>query len=115
MKRVRILGLISLIIGLILVLNSASSITGFVVLALRYAEDMGVEIPPTIKARLNVWVDFIQHDENGGSGYTEPDDPEQGQNLLRTGSLLFQLAFLGDTLESQEFNMRWSSSAISGT
>ncbi|UCE08282.1 MAG: T9SS type A sorting domain-containing protein, partial [bacterium] len=80
--------------------RSDNSITGFVVLALRYAEAIGAEIPPVLKDRLNVWIDYIQHDENGGSGYTEPDSPEDGQNLLRTGNLLFQLAFLGDDLGS---------------
>ncbi|MBN1481228.1 T9SS C-terminal target domain-containing protein [candidate division KSB1 bacterium] len=80
--------------------RSDNSITGFVVLALRYAESIGVEIPPALKDRLSVWIDFIQNDENGGSGYTDPNDPEQGQNLLRTGNLLFQLAFLGHGIES---------------
>jgi hypothetical protein len=80
--------------------RSDNSITGFVVLALRYAESIGVEIPQPIKDKLNVWVDYIQYDENGGSGYVEPDDPAEGQNLLRTGNLLFQMAFLGDDIES---------------
>jgi len=72
-----------------------NSNTGFAVLGLRYAEAFGCEIPPIIKERLSVWIDFIQNDNNGGSGY---DHPESMVNMLKTGNLLFEMAFVGDPI-----------------
>ncbi|MCD4723808.1 MAG: T9SS type A sorting domain-containing protein [Bacteroidales bacterium] len=74
---------------------SDNSHTGYVVLGLRYAEAFGATIPQSIKDKLTFWVDFIQNDENGGSGYEEPNNMV---NSLKTGNLLFEMAFLGDDL-----------------
>lgn len=92
---------------------SDNSNTGFVVLGLRYAEAAlyGFEcpIPPTLKSRLSTWLDYIQNDPgpaddawmdrpDGGSGYTRPNE---WVNLLKTGNLLFEMAFVGDTTTTQ--------------
>ena len=70
-----------------------NSNSGYVVLGLRYAEAFGCVIPEIIKTRLSEWIDFIQNDTNGGSGY---NDPNSGVNMLETGNLLFEMAFVGD-------------------
>lgn len=80
-----------------------NSNSGYAVLGLRYAETVGVEIPQTIKDNLNIWIDYIQNDvdgddNDGGSGYTGPED---WVNLLKTGNLLFEMAFVGDTVATQ--------------
>jgi hypothetical protein len=52
--------------------------------------------------KLNGWIDLVQNDVNGdpldgGSGYRGPND---WVNLLKTGNLLFQMEFVGDTPET---------------
>ena len=75
--------------------DSDNSNTGYAVLGLRYAELFGCTIPVSLKTNLNAFVDYIQCDANGGSGY---DLPCNWQNVLKTGNLLFEMAFLGDTM-----------------
>jgi hypothetical protein len=55
-----------------------------------------------VKTEHNIWIDYIQNDVNGdtndgGSGYT---DPNNWVNLLKTGNLLFEMAFVGDTADT---------------
>ncbi len=89
---------------------SDNSISSWATLALSYAEanqiegdtGFGCTVPSFVRTELNLWVDYIQNDVNGdtndgGSGYTAPND---WVNILKTGSLLFQMAFLGDTAET---------------
>ena len=73
---------------------SDNSNTGYAVLGLRYAEVFGCSIPAFLKTELNMWIDYIQNDVSGGSGYNEPNSIV---NVLKTGNLLFQMAFVGDT------------------
>jgi len=83
---------------------SDNSISGYAVLGLAHAEasaphGFSIATPQFVKDELNIWVDYIQDDVNGdtndgGSGY---DDPFTWVNILKTGHLLFQMAFLGDT------------------
>jgi hypothetical protein len=54
---------------------------------------LGAAIPQTLKDNLTVWVDEIQNDGNGGSGY---EVPTNWVNSLKTGNLLFEMAFYGD-------------------
>jgi len=75
-----------------------NSNSGYAVLGLRYAETAGIDIPQTLKDNLSNWVDYIQN-ADGGSDYHMPND--WGSNLLRTGNLLFQMVFVGDTLATQ--------------
>lgn len=68
--------------------------SGYAVLGLRYAEDFGCTIPAFVKSELNTWITYIQRPD-GGSDY----DGTWGQSsLLRTGNLLFEMAFVGDTV-----------------
>lgn len=73
--------------------NSDNSNTGFAVLGLLAAEGAGIGIPQSLKNNLIAYIDFIQNDVSGGSGYTDPND---WVNTLKTGNLLFEMAFVGD-------------------
>lgn len=75
--------------------DNASS--GYVVFALQFAEEMGCVIPAELKVDLSVWIDFIQNDVVGGSGYFNPNG---WLNLLRTGHLLAEMAFVGDDINT---------------
>ncbi len=82
-----------------------NSNTGYATLGLRYAENFGCTIPQTLKDNLSTYIDYIQNDvddpiepNDGGSGYTGPDG---WVNLLKTGNLLFEMAFVGDKLADQ--------------
>jgi hypothetical protein len=82
-----------------------NSVSGHVVMGLLFAETplhppcgliggFGLTIPPAVKTNLNTWITYIQ-DASGGSHYTGPTDG--WVNTLRTGHLLQQMAFVGDT------------------
>jgi hypothetical protein len=53
----------------------------------------GVIVPWFVKEELNLWIDYIQHDASGGSGYMDPGD---WHNVARTGGLLCEMKFFGD-------------------
>ena len=75
-----------------------NSNTGWAVLALIYAQNkFGLEISEHVINRLDKWIDFIQS-EDGGSGY---DWPNNWENVLKTGNLLFEMALVGDTPDDQ--------------
>ena len=77
--------------------GSDNSNTGYAVLGLRYAELFGCTIPGSLKTNLDAFVDVIQCDTNGGSSYV-PTSPCFWVNVLKTGNLLFEMAFVGDTM-----------------
>lgn len=84
--------------------RSDNSNTGYAVLGLLYAESelpygFEIPIPQFVKDELNIWVDYIQCNTTGGSGYDS--DPCGWNNILKTGNLLFEMAFVGDTKEAQ--------------
>jgi hypothetical protein len=77
------------------------SITGYAVLGLSEAEDFGCALPDWVKAELNAWIDLVQDDvdgdtNDGGSWYSHPGDAV-GVNVLKTGNLILEMAFVGDT------------------
>jgi len=91
--------------------RSDNSNTGWVVLGLQYAETedplhgFNIAIPQFVKDELNIWIDYIQNDPgpaddgaeadpDGGSGYTAPNN---WVNILKTGNLLSEMAFVGDS------------------
>ena len=79
---------------------SDQSNTGYAALGLRTAEEFGCTVPQAVKDNLSPWLDFIQDDvdgdtDDGGSWYT---DGWAWVNLLKTGNLLFEFAFVGDTV-----------------
>jgi len=83
---------------------SDNSITGYVVLGLAYAQapiyGFNCTISDFVKDNLNSWIDKIQIDggnHDGGSGY----GGEHTSNVLRAGNLIFEMAFVGDTPDSQ--------------
>ncbi len=92
--------------------RSDQSNTGWATLALAYAESpspigFSLNIPGFVRTELsNYWIDYIQDnvngdDNDGGAWYTGTGDtgPNKilGANVLRTGNLLQQMAFVGDT------------------
>ncbi|BES64355.1 hypothetical protein SANA_07940 [Gottschalkiaceae bacterium SANA] len=76
--------------------RSDNSISGYVVMGLAFAEhsDYGFNctVPTFVKEELDLWVNYIQNDANGGSGYIGPGS---WYNILKTGNLLQQMAYLG--------------------
>jgi hypothetical protein len=87
--------------------RSDNSNTGFVVLGLLYAESneyaFKIPIPQFVRDELNIWIDYIQCKEAGtnygGSGYDS--NPCGWVNTLKAGNLLFEMAFVGDTIHTQ--------------
>jgi hypothetical protein len=83
-----------------------NSISSLVTLGLAYAEAtqlegvpaFGCTVPQFVRDELNIWVDYIQNDASGGSGYA---DPNSWINIYKTGGLLIEMAFLGDTPNTQ--------------
>ena len=84
--------------------RSDQSNTGWVTLGLMYAEDFGSTVPIFVMNELDFWINYIQADtiggpDDGGSYYTGPADGMTPlTNILRTGNLLQQMAFVGDNL-----------------
>ncbi|MFC2072818.1 clostripain-related cysteine peptidase [Chloroflexota bacterium] len=76
--------------------RSDQSNSGWVSLGLSYAENFGSSIPGFVRTELDIWIDYIQDDVDGGSYYSGAGD-EMGTSILRTGNLLQQMAFVGDT------------------
>jgi hypothetical protein len=79
---------------------SDNSNTGYATLGLAYAEGFGCTIPQALRDNLSPWLDAIQDDVNGdtndgGSHYTVGGG---WVNVLKTGNLLFEFAFVGDTV-----------------
>jgi hypothetical protein len=71
-----------------------NSNSGYAVLGLLYAQkEFGLSIPQSTLEGLDNWIDFIQHKATGASGY---DYPNSLCNILKTGSLLAQMALVGD-------------------
>lgn len=80
--------------------NSDNSVAQWPAIGLQAAERLfGVSIPPFVKTELEYWIDAIQkpvmgHTDDGSSGYTNYD---QYNNTAKTGALLAQMEFVGDT------------------
>lgn len=76
---------------------SDNSHTGYVVIALRYAEDAGIPMPAGLKTNLSTFIDLIQDDVNGASWYTTS---WQWYNALKQGNLLLEMSFVGDPVDA---------------
>jgi PKD repeat protein len=62
----------------------------------------GLVVPQFVKDELDLWIDYIQNDvdgdwADGGSGYSHPWD---WVNVAKTGGLLAEMKFVGDTTAS---------------
>jgi hypothetical protein len=85
--------------------DSDNSVSQWPVIGMESAEanfgDEGLVVPAFVKSELSLWIDYIQNDDaddrNGGSGYTDPAGP----NVARTGGLLAEMKFFGDTIASE--------------
>jgi hypothetical protein len=74
--------------------NSDNSVSQWPVLGLIAAEQWGIIAPAFVKDDLNIWIDYIQNDASGGSGY---DRPTNWVNVAKTGALLIEQYYVGDT------------------
>jgi len=98
--------------------HSDQSNSGWAVFGLGFAESPAYKfmctVPAFVKTELNIWIDYIQNDVDGdiydgGAGYSEPSWP----NILRTGHLLYMMAFVGDTaatprvMDAVHYLVRW--------
>lgn len=74
-----------------------NSNSGYPVLGLEFAKSPAYKfecvIPQTLKNKLSLWIDYIQNDISGGSGY---QISTQYVNILKTGSLIQQMHLVGD-------------------
>lgn len=77
-----------------------NSVSGYPTLGLGYAKapepwGFGLTIPAFVTNELSTyWIDYIQNDVSGGSGY---DNPGTYVNVYKTGNLLYEMALVGDT------------------
>jgi hypothetical protein len=86
--------------------DSDNSVTQWPVIGMESAEvnfgPYGLTVPQFVKDELNLWIDYVQNDvdgdwADGGSGYTHPWD---WVNVAKTGGLLAEMKFVGDTTAS---------------
>jgi len=77
--------------------DSDNSVSQWPVLGLIAAEQWGIIAPAFVKDDLNIWIDYIQNDVSGGSGY---DSPTYWVNVAKTGALLIEQYYVGDTKET---------------
>lgn len=86
--------------------DSDNSVAQWPVIGMESAEvnfgSSGLVVPQFVKDELTLWIDYIQNDvdsdeADGGSGYT---DPGGWVNIAKTGGLLAEMKFYGDTTAS---------------
>jgi hypothetical protein len=73
--------------------DADNSVSQWPVLGLVAAEQWGISAPQYVKDELKLWVTYIQN-VNGGSGY---DSPLNLVNVAKTGGLLVEFHYLGDS------------------
>lgn len=88
-----------------------NSVAQWPVLGLVAAEQWGIYAPQFVKDEMEYWVSYIQH-ASGGSGYHTPGT---FINISKTGGLLVEFYYLGDTKDTPRaqraltyINSRWS-------
>lgn len=88
--------------------DSDNSNSGWVTVALGYAQaspphGLGLTVPQFVKDELSIWLDVMQDDVNGdaddGGSWYAPGWP--WVNVLKTGSLIYELGLVGDSKTSQ--------------
>lgn len=96
-----------------------NSVSQWPVLGLVAAEQWGIAAPAFVKSELAYWVTYIQNND-GGSGYDSPNDGYWNSNPSRTGGLLVEFFYLGDTSQTDRvktalayLNTHWND-ALSG-
>jgi hypothetical protein len=84
-----------------------NSNSGYIVLGLAAGEEFGCTIPDWVRERLDVWINNVQDPVNGdsngydGGSYYRPGS--SSSNLLRTGNLIFEMTFYGDSPTTPRF------------
>jgi hypothetical protein len=87
--------------------HSDNSVAQWPVIGMESAEvnfgAAGLVVPQFVKDELTLWIDYIQNDvdgdwQDGGSGYS---DPWGWVNVAKTGGLLAEMKFVGDTAATQ--------------
>ncbi|MDP2948971.1 MAG: hypothetical protein Q8P22_05490 [Chloroflexota bacterium] len=66
--------------------------------AIHPAFGFGLTVDPNVLAKLETYIDNVQHPVSGGSGYFLGGPPPCGSdmgNILRTGNLLYEMALVG--------------------
>lgn len=83
-----------------------NSVSGYATLGLAAADGFGCIVPDWVRIEINAWILSIQDPVNGepndGGSYYDPDFTEYC-NELRTGNLVFQMAFTGDSPTASRF------------
>jgi hypothetical protein len=89
-----------------------NSVSQWPVLGLIAAEQWGISAPAFVKSELNYWIDYIQDDASGGSGYSHPT---YMVNISKTGGLLVEMYYAGDSKDTPRaqkalnyINSRWN-------
>jgi hypothetical protein len=83
--------------------SSDNSNTGYAVQGLAYAEaGFGCTIPSFVRSEMNIFISIIQDavngdSDDGGSWYNPDWGWNHWVNILKTGNLLFEMEFVGDT------------------
>ncbi len=80
-----------------------NSNSGYAYLGLAAAEAFGCTVPNWVKTELDVWIDYIQNDANGGSAYSTGWGTDFWINELKTGNLIFEMTFYGDVPSTTRF------------
>ena len=73
------------------------------------AEQWGINAPAFVKSELNFWIDYIQDDASGSSGYTTPEDYGSYSTVARSGALLVRCPVTGDTAATPRVQQATSS------
>jgi hypothetical protein len=97
--------------------QSDNSTAQWPVVAMAFTKGLaGSVVPQSTRDALKIWIDYIQNDTNGGSGYT---DPSGGSGIpitpSKTGGLLVEMDFAGgggNEAKALEFlNTNWQTTA----
>ncbi|MFC1978424.1 hypothetical protein ACFLVP_00350 [Chloroflexota bacterium] len=91
---------------------SDNSVSQWPVLGMVAAEQWGIYAPQFVKDELDIWIDYIQQDSSGGSGYSNPNE---WVNIAKTGGLLVEMYYVGDDKDTPRaqaainyINSRWN-------
>jgi hypothetical protein len=94
--------------------DADNSNTGYAVLGLAYAESrpygFNCVVPQFVKDELKIYIDFIQCDIDGSSGYEQPCD---WPNILKNGNLILEMIFAGISVGDP--NLGWALDYIERT
>ena len=82
--------------------QSDNSTAQWPAIGMLFAQAMGVSAPNFVKDEHAYWVDYIQDGASGGSGY---DGPTNMISESKTGGLLVEMVFAGDSTTGVPYNL----------